>query len=136
MKKAQLTILAMLTLAGSVALASPAWCGYTDSFHVDNAAPAGLTITSLYAKDDGVTVQKQGMQDFQVKDNHCPADGGHAVVTYSLADGSGQCQLRIHDGPLMNDPTVTEIACSGGVDYTGVTYDGFGTYRYTLHFQS
>ncbi len=131
MKKTKIAILAALTLGCSLSLASPTLCGYIDSFTFNPDAPMGTFITKL-SHDSGVMVFPTGFQGFVITDTmSCASDGGHATVTVSNMDGSS-CQVRLHDGPWMSNPTATLVSCKGNLKYQGMQKQGL--HQYTLNF--
>lgn len=127
-------IAAACACSAGVAMASPSWCGYTDSFHTNMNNKIHPVVTNA-SSDQNIQVQwSKGSSDFALHDAaSCPQGGGHATVTYQTSSGQ-TCTLNLHDGELMDDPTVSVVNCQG-MQYMGMTYDGFMTYRYTLNFE-
>lgn len=126
-----LTTATALSFSMTNIIAKPAACNYTDHFHLSPETPASIKIQKL-SGDNNVIVSQVTDRDFDIKDtSQCPPEGGNAKVTYG-SDDQHFCDLNIHDGELEWDPHV--IAACHGLAYNGITYDGTGTYRYTLHF--
>lgn len=117
----------------STAMAKPTSCNYRDFIHVSNTAPANTTILQL-SNSSGVTVQQTNTTSFFILDQGCPPDGGYVFVRYGT-DPANYCDLSIHDGELMWDPNVV-ANCTGNFVYNGTTYDGTGSYSYTLLFSA
>lgn len=104
------------------------FCGYKDFFHLsDNSHPA-IYIVSGYSESD-VMLQMVGPRSFVLRDTpRCEAGYAHVTVAY---DSSSWCVLDIKDGPFMNHPAIS--ASCNNMAYLGTTYDGIGSYSYTIN---
>lgn len=110
------------------------WCGYNDHFHTTSSAPANLQIRHI-SGDSKVVVVQNTPTTFTISDGAgCPVGGGYVQVRYAIDSANG-CDLTIHDAEDMWDPNVV-ASCQGSVHYNGISYDGLGTYTYSLVFGS
>jgi hypothetical protein len=125
-----ITLIAITSAISSVAFASKA-CNYRDYFHLNNDSPVEIKLVSL-SSDSNVIIEQRDAASFYIKDApSCPPEGGYATVRYAL-DTTHYCDLNIKDGEFEADPEVT--ATCQKLSYRGLTYDGFMSYSYTLHF--
>lgn len=133
MKKTSFNAIAVtvLSILSANVFAKALWCNYSDYFHLSENALSTLRISTL-SGDNNVVVQQKDAVSFFIKDTPtCPPNGGYAQVTYSL-DSQHFCKLTIHDGESEYHPEA--VADCQGLAFGGMTYDGFGTYKYSLHF--
>lgn len=122
----------LLTVAGSMimfnASAKESYCGYKDFFHLSDASHPGIYVVQGYSEPD-VILQLVGPRSFVIKDGYdCRTGYAHVTVAY---DANNWCVLDIKDGPYMNHPVVS--ASCNGIRYINTTYDGFGSYSYSIN---
>lgn len=104
------------------------FCGYKDYFHLSDASHPGIYVVSGYSESD-VILTLVGPRSFTIRDGYdCNSGYAHVTVAY---DVSNWCVLDIKDGPYMNHPTVS--ASCNGIKYLGTTYDGWGSYSYSIN---
>ncbi|MFA6303543.1 MAG: hypothetical protein WC627_10510 [Legionella sp.] len=128
MKK--LLMLALGSLVMTSAQAEVRSCGYKDYFHLSTSTNPGVEIVSGFAESD-LDLEFVGPRSFILRDGpYCRS--GYAHVTVAL-DNDNYCILDIKDGPYMMSPTVNG-ACNG-LRYIKTTYDGIGTYSYSIHLE-
>lgn len=128
MKKTVLAI--SLSLISSISQAKPQSCNYSDYIHLSSDTPTYVKILNL-TSDSNVKVEQKDARSFYIKDaDTCPPSGGNVEVRYG--DTTHYCDLKIHDGELEFHPEVT--ASCHDLAYNGLTYDGFVSYSYSLHF--
>lgn len=126
MKK--LLALAASSLFVLTAQAKESSCGYKDFFHLSDASHPGIYIVSGFNESD-VILQLVGPRSFVIRDGYyCRSGYAHVTVAY---DNANWCVLDIKDGPYMNHPVVS--ASCNGLRYINTTYDGFGTYSYSIN---
>lgn len=123
-------------LFGSViafsAEAGQGWCGYTDFFHFNEKTRPLLFITNTSTNGD-VVLQPLGPRSFEIRDTeNCRTGRAHILIT-DFENANYGCVVDIEDGPFLNTPKV--LASCNGVNFSGLTYDGIGSYSYTLNFQ-
>lgn len=122
--------LALFSLASCMMLNAHAQenlCGYQDYFHLDDKSHPAIFILSANSNSD-IYLQVIGPRSFELKDTERCRDGyAHVTVAY---DAYNWCVLDIKDGPFMMHPTIS--ASCHGMRYRGLSYDGFGTYSYTI----
>lgn len=103
-------------------------CGYKDFFHLSDASHPAIYVVGSYSESD-VFLEMVGPRSFIIRDGYnCHSGYAHVTVAYDTANW---CVLDIKDGPYMNHPTVS--ASCNGIRYLGTTYDGFGTYSYSIN---
>lgn len=103
-------------------------CGYKDYFHLSDKTHPGIYIVSGYAESD-LYMEFVGPRSFILRDTPlCRSGYAHVTVAY---DNLNYCVLDIKDGPLMMHPTVS-ASCSG-IRYINTTYDGLGSYSYSIN---
>lgn len=103
-------------------------CGYKDYFHLSDASHPAIYVVSGYSESD-VILTLVGPRSFTIRDGYdCNSGYAHVTVAY---DAANWCVLDIKDGPYMNHPTVS--ASCNGIRYLGTTYDGFGSYSYSIN---
>lgn len=103
-------------------------CGYKDFFHLSDNAHPGIYVVNGYSESD-VILQMVGPRSFVIRDGYdCRTGYAHVTVAY---DQNNWCVLDIKDGPYMNHPVVS--ASCNGIRYIGTSYDGFGTYSYSIN---
>ena len=122
----------LLVAASSVIMinahAKASYCGYKDFFHLSDASHPAIYIVNGYSETD-VILQLVGPRSFVIKDGFdCRAGYAHVTVAY---DQNSWCVLDIKDGPYMNHPVVS--ASCNGMRYIGTTYDGIGSYSYSIN---
>jgi hypothetical protein len=119
--------LALGSMVAMNAFADQSFCGYKDYFHISNQTHPGIYVVSGYSDND-VILQVIGPRSFVLRDTpQCRTGFAHVTVAY---DAANWCVLDIKDGPYVNHPTVS-ASCSG-IKYLGTTYDGMGSYSYTI----
>ncbi|VEG91357.1 hypothetical protein [Legionella spiritensis] len=121
----------MLVVVGTLfmvdAQAGELFCGYKDYFHLSDKTHPGIYVVGGY-NDSDVILQIVGPRSFVIRDTpQCQTGYAHVTAAY---DAMHWCVLNIKDGPYMNHPTVS-ASCSG-MRYRGISYDGFGSYSYTV----
>jgi hypothetical protein len=135
MKKIAYTLL-LSSLVASTGFAKgdavPNSCNYSDFFHLSADSVGPLVIGSLTGDANVIVVQKD-TNSFYIKDTpNCTPDGGYAKVRFQK-DGDNYCDLTIHDAENMWDPDVSST-CHGNLNYSGIKYDGVGSYSYSISF--
>lgn len=104
-------------------------CGYKDFFHLSDKAHPAIYIVSGFNEQD-VNLQIVGPRSFVIRDTaQCRSGYAHVTVAY---DAYNWCVLDVKDGPYMNHPTIS--ASCNGMRYLGMSYDGMGSYSYTINF--
>jgi hypothetical protein len=104
------------------------YCNYKDYFHLSEQSHPRIFVLQGYSEQD-VLLELVGPRSFIIRDSfYCRA--GYAHVTVAL-DQANWCVLEILDGPYMNHPTVTS-SCNG-LRYVNTTYDGLGSYSYSIN---
>jgi hypothetical protein len=119
----------LLALGSIVTMSAQAesFCGYKDYFHLSSRSHPNIYFATAYSDSD-VILQIVGPRSFVIRDTYaCRMGYAHVTVTYDLAHW---CVLDIKDGPYMMHPTIS-ASCSG-MNYLGLTYDGFNTYSYSI----
>lgn len=123
-----------LFLAMSILLACTAqadsFCGYKDYFHLSASSNPAITVISGFS-ESSVALDFVGRRSFILRDPG-PCKSGYAHVTIGY-DPSHWCVLDIKDGPYMNSPSI-QVSCYG-MAYKGISYDGFGSYSYSLNLE-
>lgn len=119
----------ILTCVATNAIAKPEFCPFTDYFVIN--APAGTTIKSL-SSSGNINVNLTGPTNFTTYCKENTIEDGTATLTVST--GTSSCILQIKDGPYVQNPTVSNIDCSGSLRYDAMSHTT-GTYTYTLKFQ-
>lgn len=103
-------------------------CGYKDYFHLSDKTHPEVYIVSAYSESD-LYLEVVGPRSFILRDTpYCRAGYAHVTVAYDTAN---YCILDIKDGPYMIHPSV-RAACSGAMRYVKTTYDGMGSYSYSI----
>lgn len=103
-------------------------CSYKDYFHLNDLAHPGIYVVSGNSEVD-IFLQLVGPRSFTLRDaGYCSSGYAHVTVAY---DSANWCVLDVKDGPYMNHPTVT--ASCNGLRYIDTTYDGIGSYSYTIN---
>lgn len=122
-------LVAACTLSMTAVHATPNYsCGYKDYFRLSDTSHPGIFIVSSYADQD-IYLQVIGPRSFLIRDMpRCQSGYAHVTVAY---DAANWCVLDIKDGPWLNHPTVS--ASCNGIRYLETTYDGFGSYSYTIN---
>jgi len=119
-----------LLVAGSFmvmnAYASELTCGYKDYFHLSSDSHPGLVILNGYSDSD-VFLQILSPRSFILRDGYCRNGYAQVIIGY---DDTHICTIEIKDGPYMNHPKVNSSCV--GINYGGTTYDGMGSYSYTV----
>jgi hypothetical protein len=106
------------------------YCNYKDYFHLSDQSHPGIFVTQGFNEQD-VILEIVGPRSFIIRDSiYCRAGYAHVTVAYDLANW---CVLDILDGPYMNHPTVT--ASCNGLRYINTTYDGMGSYSYSINIE-
>lgn len=106
-------------------------CGYKDYFHLSDKTDPAVYIMSGYGDTD-VYFQIIGPRSFILRDSpHCLAGYAHVQVVY---DAYRWCVLDVKDGPYMSHPKVS-ASCTG-LKYLGTSYDGVGSYSYSIKIAS
>ncbi|HAT9461406.1 TPA: hypothetical protein JBC49_11420 [Legionella pneumophila subsp. pneumophila] len=124
------TVLAASSLLMVNAYANESFCGYKDFFHLGDKTHPGIYVVSGY-NDSDVVLQIVGPRSFAIRDGFdCRAGYAHVTVAY---DNANWCVLDINDGPFMNHPVVS--ASCNGLRYINTTYDGFGSYSYSINIE-
>jgi hypothetical protein len=132
--------LVLLALIFPIA-SSYADCGYMDDFHINPQAPTQTKILGLNFSGK-INAYTNGNNRFIIKDTSMEVDGaciidmspqGRVAINIGT-DPNNSCNLTISDGPFVSDPLVEANNCKGNLHYTGITYDGFRSHTYTLHF--
>lgn len=104
------------------------FCNYKDYFHLSDQTHPGIYVVSGFSEQD-LFLQMVGPRSFVIRDaGFCDAGYAHVTVAY---DAANWCVLDIKDGPLMNHPTVS--ASCNGLRYLNTTYDGIGSYSYSIN---
>ena len=104
------------------------WCNYKDYFHLSDQAHPGIFIVN-WSNEPDVYLDIVGPRSFVIRDTPlCRAGYAHVTVAY---DNANWCVLDIQDGPFVNTPTV--IASCNGMRYISTTYDGMGSYSYSIN---
>jgi hypothetical protein len=125
MKKTVFFILSCMLIANVQAKES--YCGYKDYFHLSDKAHPGIYIVSANTDYD-IYLQVVGPRSFVIRDTEqCKSGYAHVTVAY---DNNNWCVLDIKDGPYMWHPSVS--ASCNGMQYKGLSYDGAGSYSYTI----
>jgi hypothetical protein len=123
----------LILLSGLFALnaqANQTYCGYTDTFHISDTANSHIHIKKG-SSDGSIEFKLIDKRTFELKDaDQCKA--GHVQIKIKGKDKS-YCVISIFDGPYMVHPTAHPI-CKG-LNFTGITYDGYKSYSYTLNFK-
>lgn len=110
------------------AQADESFCGYKDYFHLSDQAHPGIYVVSGFSEPD-VTLQLVGPRSFVIRDGYqCRSGYAHVTVAY---DNTNWCVLDIKDGPYHKHPVIS--ASCNGMRYMGITYDGIGSYSYTIN---
>ncbi len=126
MKKILFVVLSCLFFVN--AQANQSYCGYKDYFHLSDKAHPGIYIVTANSDYD-VILQVIGPRSFVIRDTEmCTSGYAHVTVAY---DTNHYCVLDIKDGPYMWHPSVS-ASCSG-MNYKGISYDGVGSYSYTIN---
>lgn len=107
-------------------------CGYTDFFHFNDSARPLLFISSSNTNGN-IYLHPIGARSFELKDTEQCRSGRANIVITDYANPNYGCMVDIEDGPFMNHPTVS--ASCNGVVFSGISYDGFNSYSYTLNFK-
>ncbi|WP_028388208.1 hypothetical protein [Legionella fairfieldensis] len=103
-------------------------CGYKDYFHLNNKIHPAIHIVSA-TTDQDVYLHVISSRSFEMKDTeHCKNGYAHVTVAY---DNYSWCVLDIKDGPYMMHPVI-HASCYG-MQYKGISYDGFNSYSYTIN---
>jgi len=122
-------------IGGLIALSAQAgqgWCGYKDFFHFSDTTRPLLFISNT-STNGNVYVQPIGPRSFEIRDTEkCNAGRAHILIA-DYENSNFGCVVDIEDGPFINTPRV-QASCNG-VSYLGTTYDGIGSYSYTLNFR-
>ena len=104
------------------------YCDYKDYFHLSDQSHPGIYVVSGFSEQD-VILQIVGPRSFIVRDSYfCRTGYAHVTVAY---DQANWCVLDIKDGPYMNHPIVS--ASCNGMRYINTTYDGLGSYSYSIN---
>jgi hypothetical protein len=128
MKKALVAVASCLFMLN--AEAKIAFCGYKDYFHLSEMSSPSIYIVGGYSEVD-LYLEFVGPRSFILRDGgYCEAGYAHITLAY---DATHWCVLDIKDGPSMNHPTIRP-ACNG-LRYLDTTYDGTGSYSYTIHLE-
>ncbi|HHF7346428.1 TPA: hypothetical protein ACPSKE_000803 [Legionella feeleii] len=130
MKRIVFVLLAGLFLSNVQASTqrSTFFCGYKDYFHLSSSTHPGIYIRSANNNQD-LNLLIIGPRSFEIRDTDtCNTGYAHVGVAY---DDYHWCILDIKDGPYMMHPSI-RAACSG-MEYKGLSYDGFNTYSYTIN---
>lgn len=128
-KKSLYLVISFLFVANSWAK-TEFFCGYKDYFHISSKSHPAIYIANA-TSDGDIMLQSLGPRSFIIRDTpRC--ENGFAHVTLVL-DQNNWCVLDIKDGPYMWSPTL-HASCHGLI-YKGMTYDGFRTRSYTIHFE-
>lgn len=106
------------------------FCGYKDHFQISDKSHPNIYIAK-YNADDELIFNYMGPRSFQIRDTK-DCKPGYAHVTLLYDGYPGWCVLDIKDGPYMMHPRIT--ASCNGMRYVDMSYGGFGSYEYTLHF--
>ncbi|MBI2785752.1 MAG: hypothetical protein HYX60_05370 [Legionella longbeachae] len=121
-------MLATTSIVMMNAHANTTWCGYKDYFRLSDESHPGIYIVNGFSDSD-VILQIVGPRSFEIRDSfQCLTGYAHVTVAY---DAANWCVLDIKDGPYMNHPTVS--ASCNGIHYINTTYDGIGSYSYTIN---
>lgn len=105
------------------------YCDYKDYFHLSDQSHPGIFVVSGFSEQD-VILQIVGPRSFIIRDSYfCRSGYAHVTVAY---DQEHWCVLDIKDGPYMNHPSVNSTSCSG-MRYVNTTYDGLGSYSYSIN---
>lgn len=122
----------LLAIAGCVlacnTYAKATSCGYKDFFHLSDSSHPAIYVVSSFSESD-VILEMVGPRSFIIRDGYsCHSGYAHVTVAY---DPTNWCVLDIKDGPYMNHPIVS--ASCNGIRYLNTTYDGFGSYSYSIN---
>lgn len=104
------------------------YCGYKDYFHLSEQSHPGIFVQQGFSEQD-VILELVGPRSFIIRDSNFYCRAGYAHVTVAL-DSNNWCVLDILDGPYMMHPTVA--ASCNGLRYVNTTYDGIGSYSYSI----
>ncbi len=120
--------LTVVSLFAVNAQAQELTCGYKDYFRLSDKSHPGIYIVSANGDQD-ILLQVIGPRSFIIRDGrNCVSGFAHVTVAY---DQNHWCVLDLKDGPYMNHPTVS--ASCNGIRYVNTSYDGFGSYSYTIN---
>lgn len=111
--------------------ASALYCPFTDYFAL-SIAPGGRIIGNV--KVDGNLKYQQDSNTFFMLScaNDKKVTSGDVTMKIGF-DDTNSCTIVLHDGPYVVNPSVTMVACGGGVNFNGI--DHFtGSHNYTLRF--
>lgn len=123
-------LLVLVGLFAFNAQANQTYCGYTDTFHISETANSHIHIKKG-SSDGSIVFNLIDKRTFELKDaENCKA--GHVQIKVK-GKNDGYCVISIFDGPYMVHPTAHPI-CKG-LNFTGLTYDGYKSYSYTLNFE-
>lgn len=124
-KKIALSLAASIFVVGSHAATYV--CGYKDFFHLSDKTDPDIYVLSGYGDSD-IYFDKIGPRSFVLRDSpSCLSGYAHVQIFY---DAYRWCLLDIKDGPYMAHPKVS-ATCSG-LKYLGTSYDGVGSYSYSI----
>lgn len=110
--------------------ANASYCGYKEYFHFSNDTDPKILISTAWSDQD-IFLQVIGPRSFVIRDTpRCTTGYAHVTV---VDERNNWCVLNIKDGPFMRHPDVSP-SCQG-MTFASMTYDGFGSYSYTLKFK-
>lgn len=122
------SLIACSLVAGQVS-AKPMICPFTDYFTID--APYDDIVRDLSA-DGNINVSLSSDTAFTTSCKSIWSTGsGNAYLV--VGSSAHVCHLTILDGPYENNPTVTNVTCTDGLQYAGMDHSK-GSYNYTLKF--
>lgn len=137
MRKNNIALLALTSLVSLTSISAEAKtlsCDYKDTIYVTTeTAPVGTHILNVKRTWGDLRLVDLGNTSFALQGFCQSTDNGGIEITFGTA-ADNACTLTIKDGEFYSDPTVESIQCNGKLKYTGITYDGFMTYHYKLHF--
>jgi hypothetical protein len=140
MKFKSLLVAAAMSLSAPV-FASPSICGYMDHLHVSNNSTAYPRIIGAITPTGSVRGVKTGDSSFDIIDQQqqpstCNLNSDGTVTVTFATSLNDYCTFRITDGPTHDNPDDKNYQCVGHLTYLGLTYDGFGSYSYSMIFRN
>lgn len=139
MKPKTLLVAALLGMSPSV-FAKPMFCGYVDHLHVASNSIAHPTILGDITSMGDVKAVKISTTSFDISDkpsdHGCVLDSLGTVTVKFATSQKDYCIFHITDGSARDNPDDKDVQCVGHLGYLGMTYDGFGSFSYSMIFKT
>ena len=140
MKKILISLISLSALGiMSVSYAQPMVCPYTDHLHISKDSPTNAHIMNAILANGNVKAKKTSKSSFNITSAKCDNSNdwfksGTVVVTVGT-DKKNKCTFTIIDGATMDNPElIYEPLCTGNFKIDDISYDGYLTYSYSIHF--